>query len=84
MSTSGFRLLALVLSITSQLLLPCKGFYEKGSDVINLTPKNWETEVKLTHHLYVVEFYREGCGYCQLLTPEVTDKSCLWIPPNYL
>jgi thiol-disulfide isomerase/thioredoxin len=26
-------------------------------------------QVLESEYLYVVEFYREGCGYCQLLTP---------------
>ncbi|KAK3238485.1 hypothetical protein CYMTET_51508 [Cymbomonas tetramitiformis] len=46
------------------------GFYEKGSDVITLTKRNWKREVVESNFLHVVEFYREGCGYCQLLTPE--------------
>mmetsp|Transcript_2108 Transcript_2108/g.4255 ORF Transcript_2108/g.4255 Transcript_2108/m.4255 type:complete len:284 (-) Transcript_2108:454-1305(-) len=70
MARGGLRLFAVVLSITSQLIVPCKSFYEKGSDVITLTKKNFDGEVHHTDMLYVVEFYREGCGYCQLLTPE--------------
>jgi len=47
------------------------GFYERGSNVIAIKDeKQFKKEVLNSEFLWVVEFYREGCGYCQLLTPE--------------
>ncbi len=45
-------------------------FYEFGSNVIKLNDeKQFKREVLESNYLWAVEFYREGCGYCQLLTP---------------
>ena len=45
-------------------------FYEFGSNVIKLNDeKQFKREVSESNFLWAVEFYREGCGYCQLLTP---------------
>jgi thiol-disulfide isomerase/thioredoxin len=45
-------------------------FYEFGSNVIKLKDeKQFKREVLESNFLWAIEFYREGCGYCQLLTP---------------
>ena len=45
-------------------------FYEFGSNVIKLgDEKQFKRDVLQSNFLWAVEFYREGCGYCQLLTP---------------
>ena len=45
-------------------------FYEFGSNVIKLNDeKQFKREVMESSFLWAIEFYREGCGYCQLLTP---------------
>ena len=44
------------------------------------------TQVLNSEFLWVVEFYREGCGYCQLLTPEwekvAANLKHMVIPPR--
>lgn len=45
-------------------------FYEYGSNVIKLKDESqFKRDVSQSNFLWAVEFYREGCGYCQLLTP---------------
>ena len=41
-----------------------------SSNVIALTAKNWKEEVEESPHAVFVNMCRQGCGYCQLLTPE--------------
>ncbi|KAK9464276.1 thioredoxin-like protein [Lipomyces arxii] len=53
------------------LVLPSyAGFYDKGTEVINLTPKTFNKEVAQTNYTTIVEFYAEWCGHCKNLRPQ--------------
>jgi len=41
-----------------------------GSDVVELTPKNFQKEVMKSDSVWIIEFYAPWCGHCQRLTPE--------------
>ncbi len=45
-------------------------FYEKGTDVVAIISAKALAKITDSPYLWIVELYREGCGYCQLLTPE--------------
>eukprot|EP00047_Mylnosiga_fluctuans_P013197 m.30035 g.30035 ORF g.30035 m.30035 type:complete len:358 (+) comp4736_c0_seq1:25-1098(+) len=45
-------------------------FYERGSEVISLRSMKDVDAIAKSKFLWIVELYREGCGYCQQLTPE--------------
>ncbi|CAK9086013.1 Putative protein disulfide-isomerase DDB_G0275025, partial [Durusdinium trenchii] len=53
-------------------LLGIYGFFEKGSDVHRIkTAQQWKEKVKNSNYLWIVAFYRESCGFCALLEPEL-------------
>ena len=41
-----------------------------GSNVVELTPANFQKEVMKSDSVWIVEFYAPWCGHCQRLTPE--------------
>ena len=41
-----------------------------GTDVVELTPSNFQKEVMKSDSVWIVEFYAPWCGHCQRLTPE--------------
>ena len=41
-----------------------------GTDVVELTPANFQKEVMKSDNVWIVEFYAPWCGHCQRLTPE--------------
>lgn len=63
------------------LALWCVGgaaaFFEKGSDVVVFdTPTKWrEHNPSNSSFLWIVNFYREGCGFCVLLEPEMNKAA---------
>jgi len=46
-----------------------------GTDVVELTPANFQKEVIKSDSLWIVEFYAPWCGHCQRLTPEYTKAA---------
>merc|ERR1719299_210797 len=46
-----------------------------GTDVVELTPSNFQKEVMKSDALWIVEFYAPWCGHCQRLTPEYTKAA---------
>ncbi|KAH8064418.1 hypothetical protein JL722_1288 [Aureococcus anophagefferens] len=48
-------------------------FFERGSDVVVIdSVAKWkEHNPAKSNHLWVISFYREGCGFCVLLEPEL-------------
>ncbi|XP_075677126.1 protein disulfide-isomerase A6 homolog CaBP1 [Dermatophagoides pteronyssinus] len=61
----GFRwiLLATVLNIANAL-------YDRSSDVIELTPTNFQSRVIDSDDIWIVEFFAPWCGHCKNLVPE--------------
>lgn len=45
-------------------------FYEKGTDVLAVTNTVTAQTIIASKLIVFLEIYREGCGYCRLLTPE--------------
>lgn len=46
-------------------------FYEKGSNVVPLKSiKDFKARVSNSSHLWFLQLYREGCGFCKLLESE--------------
>lgn len=60
MSFSG-----LLFCITGSLAL-----YDSSSDVIDLTPSNFDKLVTKSDEVWIVEFYAPWCGHCKNLVPE--------------
>ena len=48
----------------------CHSLYDKSSDVIELTPSNFETRVIDSDEVWIVEFFAPWCGHCKSLVPE--------------
>jgi len=44
--------------------------YSKNSGVVDLNPNNFDSRVKDSDGVWVVEFYAPWCGHCQRLFPE--------------
>lgn len=41
-----------------------------NTDVVELNPNNFKSQVLGSNGIYVVEFYAPWCGHCQQLEPE--------------
>ena len=63
------------LRVAALLLLAVRtgAFFERGSDVVVIdSVAKWkEHNPAKSNHLWVISFYREGCGFCVLLEPEL-------------
>jgi len=46
-----------------------------GTDVVELTPANFQKEVIKSDAVWVIEFYAPWCGHCQRLTPDYTKAA---------
>ena len=64
-----------LLRVATLLLLAVRAgaFFERGSDVVVIdSVAKWkEHNPAKSNHLWVISFYREGCGFCVLLEPEL-------------
>lgn len=63
-----FCLGLLVFTIVTVAGVQC--MYPSNSDVIDLTPSNFDKLVLRDDAIWVVEFYAPWCGHCQSLKPE--------------
>lgn len=45
------------------------GLYNKGSPVLQVGSKDFDSHIKNTNHTSIVEFYAPWCGHCQSLKP---------------
>ncbi|CAK1544427.1 unnamed protein product [Leptosia nina] len=46
------------------------GLYDSSSDVVQLTPSNFEKFVTNSEEVWIVEFFAPWCGHCKNLVPE--------------
>lgn len=44
--------------------------YDSSSDVIDITPSNFDKLVTNSDEVWIVEFYAPWCGHCKNLVPE--------------
>jgi len=51
------------------LAVCCAGFYSKKGDVVVIDSSRYLDTIEQSNFLWLLEIYREGCGYCQQLTP---------------
>lgn len=49
--------------------------YPSSSEVVELTPANFDRLVIQSDALWIVEFYAPWCGHCQQLVPEYTKAA---------
>jgi len=68
------RTMALLYLVFLGLVSPLLAMYA-GTDVVELTPANFQKEVIKSDSLWIVEFYAPWCGHCQRLTPEYTKAA---------
>lgn len=54
-----------ILFVTSAYAL-----YDSSSDVVELTPNNFERLVTKSDEVWIVEFFAPWCGHCKNLVPE--------------
>ncbi|XP_068626208.1 protein disulfide-isomerase A6 homolog [Battus philenor] len=52
------------------LVVGSYALYDSSSDVIELTPSNFERLVIKSDEVWIVEFYAPWCGHCKNLVPE--------------
>lgn len=52
------------------LLRTSRALYPSNSNVINLTPTNFDQKVINSEQVWIVEFYAPWCGHCQHFAPE--------------
>ena len=62
----------IIAAAASLLLAPstlAAGLYTKGSPVLQLTSKDFDSNINRSNHTSIVEFYAPWCGHCQSLKP---------------
>jgi len=52
-----------------------QAMYPSNSDVIELTPSNFNKLVIQSDEVWIVEFYAPWCGHCKNLVPEYTKAA---------
>lgn len=63
----------MILQYFSGILLLVAGtyaLYDSSSDVVELTPSNFERLVTKSDEVWIVEFFAPWCGHCKNLVPE--------------
>lgn len=62
----------IIIIFSGILLFVGSGYalYDSNSDVIELTPDNFDRLVTDSYEVWLVEFYAPWCGHCKNLVPE--------------
>ncbi|KAJ3149461.1 hypothetical protein HDU89_003825 [Geranomyces variabilis] len=64
-------LLILLLLVVALLAVPSvSALYSSRDPVVQITPKNFKSEVLDTEHAVIAEFFAPWCGHCKNLAPE--------------
>lgn len=59
-----------IIGLVFFLLSNCWALYPPNSNVIELTPNNFDKLVINSDEVWIVEFFAHWCGHCQQLVPE--------------
>lgn len=65
-----FSEIQICLTFIAALTTISSALYGRGSDVIELTPSNFESRVTDSDDIWIVEFFAPWCGHCKSLAPE--------------
>lgn len=62
----------IVIEFAGVLLCAAGSFalYDSSSDVVELTPSNFDKLVTNSDEIWIVEFFAPWCGHCKNLVPE--------------
>jgi protein disulfide-isomerase A6 len=61
----------------------CYALYPSSSEVVDLTPANFDRLVIQSDALWIVEFYAPWCGHCQQFVPEYS-KAATALKVNFM
>ncbi|PSN48252.1 Protein disulfide-isomerase A6 [Blattella germanica] len=65
----------LVLVLVAVFATECYSLYPSSSDVVDLTPANFDRLVTQSDAVWIVEFYAPWCGHCQQFVPEYSKAA---------
>jgi protein disulfide-isomerase A6 len=79
MSVAVYSLYFYVTHCVSGLLAifvtDCYALYPSSSEVVDLTPANFDRLVIQSDALWIVEFFAPWCGHCQQFVPEYSKAA---------
>jgi protein disulfide-isomerase A6 len=61
----------------------CYALYPSSSEVVDLTPANFDRLVIQSDAVWIVEFYAPWCGHCQQFVPEYS-KAATALKVNFM
>lgn len=61
--------------ILATLVASSVALYPSSSDVVELTPDNFERRVIQSDEVWIVEFFAPWCGHCKNLVPEYSKAA---------
>jgi protein disulfide-isomerase A6 len=70
-----FHVTLCVLGLLTIIVTGCYALYPSSSDVVELTPSNFDRLVIQSDALWIVEFYAPWCGHCQQFVPEYSKAA---------
>lgn len=70
-----FHVTYCVSGLLTVLVTGCYALYPSSSEVVELTPANFDRLVIQSDALWIVEFYAPWCGHCQQFVPEYSKAA---------
>lgn len=70
-----FNTLIITGFVVAFLIGGCAALYPSSSDVIELTPDNFDRRVIQGDEVWIVEFFAPWCGHCKNLVPEYSKAA---------